>query len=121
MWLQRGLDLLHSLGLPAKSDVAADPFFGRAGKMLVNNQRDQNLKFELLIPITSSANPTACMSFNYHQDSFGIKWGLNLEDGSVAHTACVGFGLERIALALFHHHGLDVKAWPAKVRKALWG
>jgi seryl-tRNA synthetase len=74
-----------------------------------------------LIPITSAANPTACMSFNYHQDAFGTKWGLNLEDGSVAHTACVGFGLERIALALFHHHGLDVKQWPASVRKALWG
>ncbi len=95
-------------------DVANDPFFGRAGKMLANNQRDQNLKFELLIPITSVAKPTACMSFNYHQDAFGPKWGLNLEDGSVAHTACVGFGLERIALALFHHHGLDVEALAGK-------
>ena len=92
-----------------------------AGRMMANNQRDQNLKFELLIPVTSTAKPTACMSFNYHQDAFGAKWGLELEDGSVAHTACVGFGLERIALALFAHHGLDVKAWPEHVRKALWG
>src|SRR6185295_17573742 len=29
MWLQRGLDLLTSLDLPARSDVASDPFFGR--------------------------------------------------------------------------------------------
>ncbi|MDM9624353.1 amino acid--[acyl-carrier-protein] ligase [Rhizobium sp. S152] len=120
-WMDRGLEMMKLVGLDVTIDVANDPFFGRAGRMMVNNQRDQNLKFELLIPITSTANPTACMSFNFHQDSFGQKWGLNLEDGSVAFTACVGFGLERIALALFHRHGLDVKQWPASVRQALWG
>lgn len=120
-WMDRGLKMMEEVGLTVEIDIANDPFFGRAGKMLANNQRDQNLKFELLIPITSTTNPTACMSFNYHQDAFGAKWGLNLEDGAVAHTACVGFGLERIALALFHHHGLDVKTWPEPVRKALWG
>ena len=120
-WMDRGVKMLGDLGLPVEIDVANDPFFGRAGRLLANNQRDQNLKFELLIPVNSTANPTACMSFNYHQDAFGTKWGLNLADGSVAHTACVGFGLERIALALFAHHGLDVKVWPENVRKALWG
>ena len=118
-WMDRGVQMMDEVGLAVEIDIANDPFFGRAGKMLANNQRDQNLKFELLIPITSTANPTACMSFNYHQDAFGTKWGLNLEDGSVAHTACVGFGLERIALALLHHHGLDIAQWPAKVRTAL--
>ena len=120
-WMDRGVEMMKQLGLEVVIDVANDPFFGRGGKMMVNNQRDQNLKFELLIPITSAAKPTACMSFNYHQDSFGQKWDLNLEDGSVAHTACVGFGLERIALALLHHHGLDTVEWPESVRKALWG
>ena len=120
-WMDRGVKMMKDVGLDVAIDVANDPFFGRAGKMLANNQRDQNLKFELLIPITSVAKPTACMSFNYHQDAFGSKWGLTLEDGSVAHTACVGFGLERIALALFHTHGLDVAAWPDDVRNTLWG
>ena len=120
-WMDRGVEMMKSIGLEVTIDIANDPFFGRAGKMLANNQRDQNLKFELLIPITSSAKPTACMSFNYHQDAFGTKWGLYLEDGSTAHTACVGFGLERIALALFHTHGLKTKEWPENVRAALWG
>ncbi len=120
-WMDRGVAMMKEVGLEVAIDVANDPFFGRAGKMLANNQRDQNLKFELLIPITSVAKPTACMSFNYHQDAFGTKWGLVMEDGSVAHTACVGFGLERIALALFHTHGLDVADWPESVRKTLWG
>jgi len=119
-WMIRGPEMMKSLGLDVMIDVANDPFFGRAGKMLAHNQRDQNLKFELLIPITSTSKATACMSFNYHQDAFGAKWGLSLEDGSTAHTACVGFGLERIALALFHTHGLDAKAWPITVTRLLF-
>ena len=118
-WMDRGLEMMAKVGLDVTMDVANDPFFGRAGRMLANNQRDQNLKFELLIPVTSAAKPTACMSFNYHQDAFGAKWGLNLENGDVAHTACVGFGLERIALALFARHGMDIATWPADVRKVL--
>ena len=121
LWMDRGVEMMEKIGLDVKLDIANDPFFGRAGKMLANNQRDQNLKFELLIPVTSTANQTACMSFNYHQDAFGAKWGLNLADGTVAHTACVGFGLERIALSLFAKHGLDVEAWPQPVRDTLWG
>ncbi len=120
-WMDRGVEMMKSIGLDVEIDVANDPFFGRAGRLMANNQRDQNLKFELLIPVTSQANKTACMSFNYHQDAFGQKWGLNLADGSVAFTACVGFGLERIALALFAQHGLDVAEWPEHVRKTLWG
>ncbi|MDB5650762.1 MAG: hypothetical protein JWL62_2282, partial [Hyphomicrobiales bacterium] len=120
-WLERGPKLIACLGLPAELDVANDPFFGRAGRMLANNQRDQKLKFELLIPIESVEKPTACLSFNYHQDHFGSLWGITRADGSTAHTACVGFGMERVALALFKHHGLDPKAWPASVREALWG
>lgn len=120
-WLDRGQKLIESLELPMHVDVANDPFFGRAGRMMKNNQRDQGLKFELLVPVNSTENPTACLSFNYHQDHFGKTWGIETADGEVAHTACVGFGLERVAIALFRHHGTDVTAWPATVRETLWG
>jgi seryl-tRNA synthetase len=119
LWLERGQKLMQSLEVPLTIDVANDPFFGRAGKMLAVNQRDQNLKFELLIPITSVEKPTACLSFNYHQDHFGHLWNIKTDDAQVAHTACVGFGMERVTLALFKHHGLDVKQWPAAVRAVL--
>jgi seryl-tRNA synthetase len=121
MWLERGQRLMTSLLVPLKIDVANDPFFGRTGKMLVANQRDQRLKFELLIPITSEEKPTACLSFNYHQDHFGGLWNLQTSTGEVAHTACVGFGMERITLALFKHHGFDVGKWPGALRDVLWG
>ena len=121
LWIDRARTIMSALGLPLSIDVANDPFFGRAGRMLAANQRDQSLKFELLIPITSTDKPTACLSFNYHQDHFGHVWDIRTHDDQVAHTACVGFGMERIALALFRHHGLDVRAWPKAVRDLLGG
>ncbi len=42
-WLDRGQKMMASLGVPLKVDLANDPFFGRAGKMLANNQRDTGL------------------------------------------------------------------------------
>jgi seryl-tRNA synthetase len=120
-WLDRGRELIAHLQLPFDLDVANDPFFGRAARMLAASQRDQKLKFELLVPINSQEKPTACLSFNYHQDHFGALWGIKTATGEVAHTACVGFGMERVALALFRHHGLDVDAWPQAVLNALWG
>jgi seryl-tRNA synthetase len=119
LWLERGLAMLRELQLPVHADVANDPFFGRAGRMLAVSQRDQALKFELLIPICSEEKPTACVSCNYHQDHFGHAYNISLADGSPAHTACVGFGLERIALALFKWHGFHVGAWPRGVRQIL--
>ena len=120
MWLQRGVELLQALGLPAKPDVAADPFFGRTGKMLANAQIDQKLKFEVLIPVISMEKPTACCSFNYHQEKFGDAFDIHTADDEVAHTACLGFGLERCVMALFKTHGFRPSDWPEKVRKRLW-
>jgi seryl-tRNA synthetase len=119
-WLERGLALMRSLGLPVASDVASDPFFGRAGKMMAASQRDQRLKFEILCPVISEENPTAICSFNWHQDHFSGTFGIRDADGEVASTACLGFGLERVTLALIKHHGFDLAAWPVSVRELLW-
>ncbi len=119
-WLDRGLNLLGSLGLPVSSDVANDPFFGRAGKIMAASQRDQRLKFEILVPVISAERPTAICSFNWHQDHFSSTFGIRSADGAVASTACLGFGLERVTLALLKTHGLDPLRWPAEVRARLW-
>ena len=118
-WLVDAAAMLRRVGLSAEAVPANDPFFGRAGRMLAANQREQSLKFELVVPIASADRPTAVVSCNYHQDHFGLLFGLSGADGSPAHTACVGFGLERIALALFRAHGFDPAAWPAGVRATL--
>lgn len=116
---QSGVDLLRGFGLDANLDNANDPFFGRRGRMLAKNQRDQDLKLELLIQI-AGPEPTACASFNHHMDHFGSTWGIELSDGAVAHTACLGFGQERIVLALFSTHGLDPREWSPEIRAQLW-
>ncbi len=118
-WLERGSDLLKALAVPISADVASDPFFGRGGKMLASNQREQRLKFELRTPITSTEEPTAVMSFNYHQDHFGSLFDIRRASGEIAHTACFGAGMERVALSLFKTHGFVPAAWPASVRTKL--
>ena len=120
MWLQRGLTLLQSLGLPAKSDVASDPFFGRGGKMLAVNQKEQKLKFEVVVPVISAEDPTAVCSFNFHQEHFGSAFDIRTQDGQVANTACLGFGLERIVMALFKTHGFETERWPKEIRTRIW-
>jgi len=103
--------------VPGKVRPANDPFFGRAGRMLASSQRELELKLELVVPIAGS--PTACASFNYHQDHFGAAFGIRTARGAVAHTSCIGFGLERMALALLWHHGTRPDGWPRPVRELL--
>ena len=120
-WRDRCLELLRSVGLDATTDVASDPFFGRSGRLLARSQRAQELKFEVQVPI-AGPEPTAVASFNYHQDHFSSVYGIEMDaDGAdtTAHTACLGFGLERITLALVRQHGLDQDRWPAAVREEL--
>ena len=63
-------------GLEAEFDVATDPFFGRTGRMLAATQREQALKFEVLVPI-AGPEPTAVASFNYHQEHFAACFGID--------------------------------------------
>ncbi|MEA2403459.1 MAG: hypothetical protein QOE08_106 [Thermoleophilaceae bacterium] len=119
LWRERAVALLEGLGLEVNAEVASDPFFGRSGRLLARSQRAQELKFEVTVQI-AGPEPTAVASFNFHQEHFAEKYGLVLEDGSVANTACLGFGLERITLALLRTHGLTIEDWPADVRETLW-
>ena len=118
-WLSRASELANELCLNHRIDKASDPFFGRTGQLLALSQVEQSLKYELLIPVYSQERPTACMSFNYHLDHFGETWQLKGAKGELAHTACVAFGLDRLALALFVTHGADLDSWPQSARAAL--
>lgn len=118
-WRDRSVELLRGVGLDVRFDVATDPFFGRSGRLLARSQRAQALKFEVLAQI-AGPEPTAVASFNYHQDHFSSTYGIAMDNGGgAAHTACLGFGLERITLALLRTHGLDPATWPAAVCEEL--
>jgi seryl-tRNA synthetase len=120
LWVERGLDTLSGLGLEVEPVVANDPFFGRPGRMLAANQRNEELKIELVTPMFATLRETALSSANCHLDHFGRPFGIESADGGVAHTACFGFGIDRITLALFYRHGAHPEDWPSHVRDTLW-
>jgi seryl-tRNA synthetase len=120
LWVERALDLTQSLGLKTEAEVANDPFFGRAGRLLAAGQREEALKMEIVTHVGSDSRTSAIASSNCHTDHFGHNFHITSADGNVAHSACVGFGLERITLALLRQHGLDPADWPSDVRERLW-
>ncbi|WP_232629367.1 amino acid--[acyl-carrier-protein] ligase [Methylobacterium sp. Leaf118] len=118
-WIETATAMADELGLTYTVETASDPFFGRLGQIMAFSQLEQALKFELLIPLRGAAAGTACMSFNYHREHFGTTWGLNLADGEPAHTGCVAFGMDRLAVAMFATHGESIADWPAAIRATL--
>ncbi len=118
-WMTRATVIAETLGLAYRVEAASDPFFGRGGVLVSKAQAQQELKFELVVPVRSAEKPTACMSFNYHRDHFGQTWAMRSENGEPAHTACVAFGMDRLTVALFATHGVEMTQWPQAVRRAL--
>ena len=119
-WIGRGLAVLLGLGLEIEPVVANDPFFGRPGRMLAANQRSEELKYELVTPVFATRRSTAISSSNLHLDHFSRPFRIKTADGELAHTACFGFGIDRIVLALLDRYGTATATWPAGVRAALW-
>ena len=66
-----------SLGLAVESVVANDPFFGRPGRMLAANQRNEELKYEIVAPVFAEGRPTAISSSNCHLDHFSRPFGID--------------------------------------------
>jgi seryl-tRNA synthetase len=118
-WLEHAQKILEAVGLEAKPVVANDPFFGRGARVMKATQREQTLKFELVVSICSDEKPTAVASCNYHVDHFGVAFDIRTAEGKTAHSACVGFGLERVCLALLKTHGFNPDLWPREVRQIL--
>jgi hypothetical protein len=102
-WTIRALDFAGRLQLAGAVEPATDPFFGGAsrGRRLI--QQLKHLKDELRL--TLGARTVAAASFNTHETFFGSRFGLTLDDGSVAHSGCAAFGLERWTLALLAQRG----------------
>jgi hypothetical protein len=98
-------ELMDDLGLGGRCEVANDPFFVDAEGAW--SQRLMELKYELRLPLDPGRD-VAVGSFNFHDCFFGESFGI----GTDVHTACAGFGLERLAYAFLCRHGLDPEGWP---------
>ncbi|MFD6530905.1 phosphopantetheine-binding protein [Streptomyces sp. NPDC060184] len=122
MWRHRALSIaeswLRDLGLSIERAAANDPFFGSAGRYLASAQQSEQLKWEMLADVDDGVNQ-AVASVNYHKDHFGEAFGLARPDGSVGHSACLAFGLDRLLLALKQRYGSQIPAWPETIRARL--
>lgn len=119
-WMERVPAFFAQLDLDVATDVASDAFFGRAGRLMSSAQVEQELKFEFRVPVYGEEHATACASLNYHQSHFGDLFEIRTADGSGAHSSCIGFGLERCAVALFAVHGTAIDRWSDSVKARLW-
>ena len=54
--------------------------------MMAATQKEQDLKYELVVPVATAEKPTAVASCNYHLDHFGHAFGIRTADGEPAHT-----------------------------------
>jgi seryl-tRNA synthetase len=107
-WIERMASWLRGLGLDVSVELADDPFFGPGDHLMRDTQREQQLKWEMRVPVGGGV-VQAIASCNLHLDHFGGAFGFTT-DGGPAHSACVAFGLDRIALALIERHGREPDA-----------
>ena len=93
----------------------------RGGKMLAAGQKEQKLKFEVLIPVISDGEPDRGLLVQLPPGSLRRgRSGSATADGEVAHTACLGFGLERVVMALFKTHGFEPERVAERGPRKLW-
>jgi seryl-tRNA synthetase len=114
--LERSATLLELLGLAVEVVEANDPFFGRAGHLLAGEQREKDLKYEAMVPVTSESPSSVC-SANYHECHFSSTSRIRGVNGYEVHSSCFSFGLERVSLALLWRHGLEPSTWPGEVQE----
>jgi len=119
-WLEQGRESLIAVGLDVDTVPANDPFFGRSGRLLAQSQRETGLKFELVFSFSGDEEPVALASSNLHQDHFGEAFGISTAAGTLAHSTCFGWGVDRIVLALLCRYGTNPDRWPLAVRGVLW-
>jgi len=94
---------------------ATDPFFIEEFASQSRFQLAFDLKFEIRADLPYKNDSLAAGSFNFHQDFFGRSFNINDAAGRPVNTGCIGFGLERLALAFVAQHGFDRQDWPASI------
>jgi len=95
------------LGLPLSVEVATDPFFDPdASRSLM--ARLFPVKQEFVCRTERNPDGLAIASVNFHRNFFAERCRITTEDGELAFTSCVAFGLERWLSALTSQFGPDL-------------
>lgn len=114
---ERGVELLRALierwGLASWLETANDPFFTNDFEVKAAFQRQNDMKYELRMPLLSGS--LAAASSNFHSTTFGKAFNILSRNRPVC-TGCTAFGLERWIYAVFSQAGLDPASWPEGLR-----
>jgi hypothetical protein len=99
-------------------ESANDSFFAGNYKKLKFFQKigDSKIEFKLLLP--HCGKYIACSSANYHRTHFSKRYDIRNGDG-YCHTACIAFGMERLAYAFLCQHGCEPENWDGPVRNEI--
>ena len=108
----------EALDLDYRIETATDPFFIEDFATQAAFQTAFDLKFEFVATLPYREASLAVGSINYHQNFFGRAFRISDADGAPVHTVCLGFGLDRLALAVLAQHGCEPAAWPAALKAA---
>jgi seryl-tRNA synthetase len=88
------------LGWSFRVETASDMFFNENADRQLLSQLLSDNKLELLIDIPSVGREVACASINRHHSHFATAFGIRELEDRYAATMCVGFGLDRLLLAM---------------------
>lgn len=118
-WQDLLLNLLSDLGLKVLARPATDSFTGRLASLLSEMQLTRRAKTEI-IWVSPGGTDVALASVNEHATVFAEKFDFTVAGCAQTESACVGIGLERVALALIASHGFSVEKWPQASRNVLF-
>ncbi|HXJ43130.1 MAG TPA: hypothetical protein VNH18_27870 [Bryobacteraceae bacterium] len=111
-WRAEITSFLSELELLPRVVPAADPFFGRGALLLARSQLQSASKVEFVVEAESG--PLAVASLNSHGNALTEQFNIHCGDNATA-SACMAFGLHRLARSLLWVHGEDVNSWPNSI------
>lgn len=93
--------------------TANDPFFSSDFTHKTGQQHRLGMKYEYKADMPPHPS-ISILSSNLHGPTFSKAFGIT-QNRHPINTGCIGFGLERMALALIAQHGPDLTVWPASL------
>lgn len=116
--MKKTAELMNKLEMTYQIVNASDPFIIPTMNIYKKIQKKNHLKYELRVN-TSENDTVSCASFNVHKNAFSKNFGFKVENILFTESGCIGFGLERIAIAFLNQFGCDIYNWPDMIKNEI--
>ncbi len=116
--MKKTAELMNKLGMTYQIVNASDPFIVPTMNIYKMIQKKNHLKYELRVN-TSENDTVSCASFNIHGSAFSKNFKFKVNNITFTESGCIGFGLERLAIAFLNQFGCDINNWPEIIKKEL--